>query len=93
MATTPRAGRRGELKNSHSAEESSPHRSSVGLCLKCLEHMELSNCQLVHLSDGGTPLAGHLRDGGLCAPVFDEAHLGDDVNGLGVLEFEQPDPD
>ena len=28
------------------------------------------DCIIVHLSDGGAPLVGHLREGKPCGPVF-----------------------
>ncbi len=63
-------------------------REAVGLCFECFQRVELSDCRLVDLQDGERPLLGHLRDGQLCGPVFDETHLGDDVDGLGVLECD-----
>ena len=62
---------------------------AAGVCLECLQRVPLSDCRLVDLRDGSRSLLGHVRDGQLCGPVFDEKHLGDDVDGLGVLEVDR----
>ena len=60
------------------------------LCLEYFQHVALSDCRLVHLNDGGPALSGHWRHGQLCGPVFKESRLSEDIDGLGVIEFDRP---
>jgi hypothetical protein len=64
---------------------SDPH-----LCVECFQHVELADCLILHPNDGGPALTGHWRNGQLCGPVLNETRLSEDIDGLGVIEFDKP---
>ena len=57
------------------------------LCVGCFADVRLYDCKVAHLNDSGPVLLGHECDGALCAPVFSEAGLYEDVDVLSLMDW------